>query len=129
MNTNARGLSTCPIPGPGRGPGPGPCRGQGFVQVQVQNQDQVRSWLTSHPRFQFHFTPVHCSWMNQVEQWFSILQRKRLKAPNFADLEDLELKITAFIEEWNEAAHPFRWTTESFSKILNKIDSTIKAAA
>jgi len=97
--------------------------------VSVHHGKEVRSWLTSHPRFQFHFTPVHCSWMNQVEQWFSILQRKRLKAPNFADLEDLESKITAFIEEWNEAAHPFRWTTESFSKILNKIDSTIKAAA
>jgi hypothetical protein len=39
-----------------------------------------------------HFTPVHCSWMNQVEQWFSILQRKRLRAPNFADLADLEDK-------------------------------------
>ena len=37
-----------------------------------------------------HFTPVHCSWMNQVEQWFSILQRKRLAAPRFDDLADLE---------------------------------------
>jgi hypothetical protein len=33
----------------------------------------VCAWLAKHPRFQFHFTPVHCSWMNQVEQWFSIL--------------------------------------------------------
>ena len=60
-----------------------------------------------------HFTPVHCSWMNQVEQWFSILQRKRLRAPNFADLADLEAKILAFIDEWNEIAHPFDWTAES----------------
>jgi len=65
-----------------------------------------------------HFTPVHCSWMNQVEQWFSILQRKRLRAPNFADLADLEAKILAFITEWNEIAHPFNWTTKSFDKIL-----------
>jgi hypothetical protein len=57
-----------------------------------------------------HFTPVHCSWMNQVEQSFSILRRKRLKAPNFADLTDLEVKILAFIDEWNKIAHPFNWT-------------------
>jgi hypothetical protein len=71
-----------------------------------------------------HFTPVHCSWMNQVEQWFSILQRKRLRAPNFADLADLEDKILAFITEWNEIAHPFNWTTKSFDKILNSVDRT-----
>ncbi|MBA3503140.1 MAG: transposase [Deltaproteobacteria bacterium] len=37
----------------------------------------ARAWLAAHPRFRMHFAPVHCSWMNQVEQWFSILQRKR----------------------------------------------------
>jgi hypothetical protein len=58
--------------------------------------------------------------MNQVEQWFSILQRKRL--PNFADLADLEAKILAFIDEWNEIAHPFNWTTKSFDKALTRVD-------
>lgn len=82
----------------------------------------VRAWLAKHPRFQFHFTPVHCSWMNQVEQWFSILQRKRLRAPNFADLADLEAKILAFVGEWNEIAHPFGWTAKSFEKVLSKLD-------
>ena len=82
----------------------------------------VIAWLADHPRFRMHFTPVHCSWMNQVEQWFSILQRKRLRAPNFADLTDLEAKILAFIDEWNEIAHPFNWTTKSFEKALNRVD-------
>ena len=69
-----------------------------------------------------HFTPVHCSWMNQVEQWFSILQRKRLTAPNFANLDDLETKILAFIQEWNQQAHPFKWTRKSFDKVLSKME-------
>jgi len=60
--------------------------------------------------------------MNQVEQWFSILQRKRLRAPDFADLADLENKILAFIDEWNEIAHPFAWTTKSFEKVLHSLD-------
>jgi hypothetical protein len=78
----------------------------------------ARAWLAAHPRFRMHFTPVHCSWMNQVEQWFSILQRKRFRAPNFANLADLEAKVLAFIDEWNEAAHPFNWTSASFDKVL-----------
>ena len=41
--------------------------------VSVHHGKLVRAWLERHPRFRMHFTPVHCSWMNQVEQWFSIL--------------------------------------------------------
>ena len=76
-----------------------------------------------------HFPPVHCSWMNQIEQWFSILQRKRLKSANFVDLADLEQKISAFIDEWNEVAAPFEWTKKSFEKVLAKVDAAIKRAA
>jgi hypothetical protein len=52
--------------------------------VSVHHGKEVKKWLEKHPRFQFHFTPVHCSWINQVEQWFSILQRKRLAIVDFA---------------------------------------------
>jgi hypothetical protein len=97
--------------------------------VSVHHGKMVRAWLEKHPRFQMHFTPVHCSWMNQVEQWFSILQRKRMVAPNFQDLADLEAKIKAFIVEWNDVAHPFNWTRESFTKVLAKVDAAIEAAA
>jgi hypothetical protein len=89
----------------------------------------VRAWMAKHPRFHFHFTPVHCSWMNQVEQWFSILQRKRMTAPNFADLDALEERVLAFIDEWNANAHPFRWTARSFDKIIAKIDAAVALAA
>jgi DDE superfamily endonuclease len=91
--------------------------------LSVHSGKLTRAWLAAHPRFQMHFTPVHCSWMNQVEQWFSILQRKRLRAPNFVDLADLEAKILAFIDEWNESAHPFNWTAKSFDKALNAVDN------
>lgn len=96
--------------------------------VSTHKGKLVRAWLAKHPRFKFHFTPVHCSWMNQVEQWFSILQRKRLNAPNFADLHDLERKILAFIDQWNEHAAPFNWTKKSFEKTLASVDAALKAA-
>jgi hypothetical protein len=97
--------------------------------VSIHKGKRVQAWLAKHPRFCIHFTPVHCSWMNQIEQWFSILQRKRLTAPNFADLNALEERVLAFIDEWNVHAHPFNWTTKSFDKILAKIDAAQAAAA
>ena len=53
--------------------------------LRMHKGKQVQAWLQQHPRFVFHHPPVHCSWMNQVEQWFSILQRKRLRIADFAD--------------------------------------------
>lgn len=81
-------------------------------------RQQVREWLASHPRFMLHFIPVHCSWLNQVEQGFSILQRKRLRIVDFASTADLQAKLMQFIAEWNEVAHPFNWTTKSVAKVM-----------
>ena len=80
----------------------------------------VRAWLKQHPRFVLQFTPVHCSWLNQIEQWFSILQRKRFQIVDFESKEHLAARLAAFIKEWNQFAHPFKWTSESFDKILAK---------
>jgi len=96
--------------------------------VSVHHGKLVRQWLATHPRFVAHFTPVHCSWMNPVEQWFGILRRKRLRSPNFADLAALQRAILQFISEWNEIAHPFRWTASSFDTILAKVDAAVAVA-
>ena len=97
--------------------------------LKVHSGKEVLKWLRKYPRFEFHFTPVHCSWMNQIEQWFSILQRKRFKIPNFKDLQDLAKKITLFIEQWNSIAKPFKWSKKSFTKILAKAQEVWKIAA
>jgi hypothetical protein len=93
--------------------------------VSVHHGKVVRQWLAAHPRFVTHFTPVHGSWMNPVEQWFGILRRKRLRSPNFPDLAALQASIYQFIAEWNEIAHPFRWTSASFDNILAKVDAAL----
>jgi transposase len=95
--------------------------------VSVHHGKLVRRWLADHPRFLAHFTPVHCSWMNPVEQWFGILRRKRLRSPNCPDLPALQRAILQFIAEWNEIAHPFRWTAASFEKILANVDAALAA--
>jgi hypothetical protein len=91
--------------------------------ARAHHGQQVREWLTAHPRFVMHFTPVHCSWLNQVEQWFSILQRKRLRITDFASTADLEAKLEQCIAEWNAVAHPFNWTTKSVAKVMADVTS------
>ena len=62
-------------------------------------------------RFVFHYTPKHASWVNQVELFFSILQRQCLRAGSFRSPGELRTAVLAFLAAWNRnRAHPFRWT-------------------
>lgn len=59
----------------------------------------------------FHYTPKHCSWLNQIEIWLGILVRKLLRRGSFTSLEQLQQKVLAFIDYYNETmAKPFKWT-------------------
>jgi hypothetical protein len=58
--------------------------------------------------------------MNQVEQWFGILRRKLLRIVGFPSKERLAERLMAFINEWNEIAHPFNWTSKSVAKVMAK---------
>ena len=95
--------------------------------LRMHKGKQVQAWLKKHPRFVFHHPPVHCSWMNQVEQWFGILQRKRLRIADFAGKERLAERLLAFVREWNEKAHRFNWTAESFEKVLAQCERAEKS--
>jgi transposase len=97
--------------------------------LRMHTGKQVQAWLANHPRFQFHHPPVHCSWMNQVEQWFSILQRKRLAIADFADKAHLAERLHSFVKQWNEHAHPFNWTKKSVAKIMAKCEISEDLAA
>jgi putative transposase len=62
-------------------------------------------------RIIFYYTPKHCSWLNQIEIWFSILMRKLLKRGSFTSVDDLKANVFAFIDYYNHTmAKPFRWT-------------------
>jgi transposase len=62
-------------------------------------------------RIVFHYTPKHCSWLNQIEIWFSILVRKLLKRESFVSKDDLKNRILSFIDYFNQTmAKPFKWT-------------------
>ena len=66
-----------------------------------------------------HFTPTHGSWMNLVEVWFSLIERQAIHRGTFGSVKDLNAKIRALIDGWNDRAHPFVWT-KTADQILTK---------
>lgn len=69
----------------------------------------VQEWLQHHPRFHLHFTPTSASWMNQVETWFSLLERKAIRRGVFHSVAALRTAIQRFLDAWNDQKHPFTW--------------------
>jgi transposase len=71
---------------------------------------ETKAWFAAHPRWVVHYTPVHASWVNQIELFFSILQRKVVRNGNFDSREDLIAKLIAFVSDYDQTAKPFAWT-------------------
>jgi hypothetical protein len=62
-------------------------------------------------RIRFVYLPKHSSWLNQIEIFFGILQRKCLRGGNFTSVSELESQLRQFITYYNTTmAHPFTWT-------------------
>jgi DDE superfamily endonuclease len=99
------------------------------ANVRVHQGKAVQPWLAQPPRFVPHCTPGHCSWMNQVEPWFGIVQRKRLRHATCRDLAELAATLAQFIAQWKATAHPFRWTPQSFDQILARVEAALPEAA
>lgn len=75
------------------------------LNTHKRNED----WLAAHPNVTFHFTPTSASWLNQVEIWFGIFQRKALNNASFQSTGQLIEAIHAFTAAYNQNAAPFVW--------------------
>jgi transposase len=70
-----------------------------FDNSSTHKTEAVRTWLEAHPRIKVHFTPTSASWLNAVESWFSILERRSLRRGAFNSVQDLRksmARLTAF---------------------------------
>lgn len=72
--------------------------------------EKVETFLEGRPHIFLHNTPTHASWLNQVELFFSILERRLLRNGEFVSVDELADRIIAFINGYNRRAQPFRWT-------------------
>jgi hypothetical protein len=76
-------------------------------------------------------TPIHASWLNQVEIYFSIVQRKVLTPNDFDSLAKLEAALLAFQERYEKSAAPFQWTftSEDLAKLMIRLNARALAPA
>ncbi len=75
-----------------------------------QHPNTFPTWMQQHyPNVRLHYLPTHASWLNQIELYFSIVQRKVLTPNDFRDLAYLEQRLMEFQAFYNRTARPFQW--------------------
>lgn len=79
-------------------------------------------------------SPIHASWLNQVENYFSVVQRKVLTPNDFSCLAELEDRLLRFQEHYGQVAKPFEWkfTCADLDKLLSRLtdrDASLRKAA
>jgi transposase len=77
--------------------------------LSTHKTQAVRTFLVAHPNVQIHFTPTYASWLNQIELWFSKIERDLLARGIFTSVADLARKIRRYIRVYNQQAKPIRW--------------------
>ena len=77
----------------------------------------------AHPNAVMIHTPVHASWLNQIEIFFSIIQKKVVSPNDFPSLEKLSETLLAFVDRYNQTARPFSWkyTAADLTDLLRRI--------
>ena len=71
---------------------------------------RVQQFLAEHPNFHLHFTPTYSSWLNQVENWFSRIERHVIARGIFTSVKDLARKLMRYIRLHNRSARPIKWS-------------------
>ncbi|HVR42170.1 MAG TPA: IS630 family transposase [Thermoanaerobaculia bacterium] len=92
--------------------------------LSTHKTKRVHEFLASHPNVHLHFTPTYSSWLNQIEIWFSKIERDLIARGIFTSVNDLRRKIVRYIKSYNKAPKPIRWT---YTNVINRItgDSTV----
>jgi transposase len=86
-------------------------------------QRSIARMREAWPRAELVHLPVHASWLNQVEIFFSIVQRKVVKPQDFDDLDILADRLLGFQDRYNTTAEPFDWrfTRKSLNRLLERL--------
>jgi transposase len=88
--------------------------------LSAHKTPKVQQFLEHHPTVNFHFTPTYSSWLNQVEIWFSKLQRDVIIRGIFTSVQDLARKILRYIRLYAKTAKPFKWKYNDVTKRIRK---------
>src|SRR3954454_737214 len=78
--------------------------------LSAHKTEAVRGFLEANPKVRFHFTPTYSSWLNQVEIWFSKIERHVVARGVFTSVADLRRKLMRYIRAYTKSARLIRWT-------------------
>ncbi len=81
----------------------------------------VAEFLQRHPQVRLHYTPTYSSWLNQVELWFSKIERDLIARGIFTSVDDLRRKLMRYIRHYNKSPKTFKWSWHNTS---NRITTT-----
>jgi len=95
-----------------------------------RGQAAIRRLHDAWPNAIMIHTPVHASWLNQAEIFFSVTQKKALTPNDFASLDELAGTLLAFVDRYNQTAQPFNWkfTATDLARLLDRISACEDAA-
>lgn len=94
--------------------------------LSTHKTKRVEQFLAAHPTVHLHFTPTYASWLNQIELWFSKMERNLIARGIFRSVGDLRRKIMRYIRHHNRTAQPIRWTYRNpFHRISLTTDSAV----
>ena len=88
--------------------------------ISIPLKSTIKQFLVEHPNVNLHFTPTYSSWLNQVESWFSKLQREVIDRGIFTSVADLKRKILRYIRLYQKTAKPFKWKYSDVRKRIAK---------
>jgi len=77
--------------------------------LSAHKTGQVKEFLAAHPKVHLHFTPTYSSWLNQVELWFSKIERDVIARGVFTSVPDLKRKLMRYIREYNKEPRTVKW--------------------
>jgi len=86
--------------------------------LSAHKTSKVEDFLQRHPQVRLHFTPTYSSWLNQVEIWFSRIEREAIARSVFTSVRDLARKLMRYIRAYSQTARPFKW---KYSEVRHRV--------
>ena len=94
--------------------------------LSAHKTERVREFLKQNPNVKMHHTPTYSSWLNQVELWFSKIERDVIARGIFTSVPDLKRKLMRYIRHYNKNPKVFKWAHKNCShRIIPTPDSNV----
>ncbi len=91
--------------------------------VSSHKTQRVTDFLNAHRNVRLHFTPTYSSWLNQLENWFSRIQRGVIARGIFTSVKDLDRKLMHYIREHNKNPKPIKWKYDDPSHRIHPVSN------